>query len=406
MPARFSYRIPLMTTAIADDAGGARESGRGPITWYCYLLLGYFTYLISIQGNILPFLRVELDLSYRVVSLHTSAIAAGVILVSLVGDRVVRRFGRRPMLAISVLASASAALLLTLAPATWASLGTSFLFGLIGGFIPVMVPAILSDIHGAKRDVAFAESNAMAYVFAVMAPVLTGVCVWLAWSWRLAVLAGAIAGLVVVVSFVRYPTPDSLETRDSAASPLPLAFWCYWVVLGMSVAVEFSILLWAPTYFEQAVGLAPSSAALAAAAFFAGMLIGRLVGTGLFHVFATRRLFLAAVATTLAGFAAYWGTTVPAVSIGGLFVVGLGIALLFPLALSFAIGAATNAADRASARVMLAPGLAILISPPLLGAVADDAGLRIAQLMTPAFMILALIAFLVGEVFVRHRQAA
>ena len=86
----------------------------------------------------------------------------------------------------------------------------------------------------------------------------------------------------------------------------------------------------------------------------------------------------------------------PAVSIAGLFIVGLGISLLFPLALSFAMGSAGAAADRASTRVMLAPGLAILVSPPLLGAIADRSGLGLAQLTTPVFMVLAVLAFLIG----------
>ena len=70
---------PVAQTDAALDAG-VRPGGRDAVTWYSYLLLGYFTYVVSIQGNILPFLRDELDLSYRAVSLHTSAIAVGIIL--------------------------------------------------------------------------------------------------------------------------------------------------------------------------------------------------------------------------------------------------------------------------------------------------------------------------------------
>ena len=37
---------------------------RTPLTWYAYLLSGFFTFIINIQGNIIPFLRDELRLSY------------------------------------------------------------------------------------------------------------------------------------------------------------------------------------------------------------------------------------------------------------------------------------------------------------------------------------------------------
>ena len=44
-----------------------REGGikRGPVTWYCYMMTGFFMYLLAIQGNIIPFLRSELHLSLR-----------------------------------------------------------------------------------------------------------------------------------------------------------------------------------------------------------------------------------------------------------------------------------------------------------------------------------------------------
>lgn len=386
--------------APVDDHRGFR---RGPITWYAYLLLGGFTYVLSIQGNIIPFLKVELDLSYAAVSLHTSALAAGMLIVGSVGERVVRRFGRRVVFAAGGLGAAVALLLLTVAAATWASLGASFLFGLAGAFIPAMLNAILSEIHGPRRAIAYTEANAVAYLFSIMAPLLTAFFVWIGWGWRPAVLAGAVAIFVVVASFARHPMPASQRTRDSSATPLPLAYWFYWAVLGLSVAVEFSIMLWAPAVFEQIIGLSAASAALAVASFFAGMLIARIVGAILIRVFTTRRLFFTAAVTTLIGFAAYWGFTTPAVAIAGLFVVGLGVALLFPLALSFAMGSAGAAADRAGARVVLAPGLAILVTPPLLGTIADSTGLHIAQLATPVFTLLAVAAFLAGQIASRRQ---
>ena len=41
-------------------------------------MYGFFMYLLTIQGNIIPFLRSELYLGYGAVSLHSSAFAAGV----------------------------------------------------------------------------------------------------------------------------------------------------------------------------------------------------------------------------------------------------------------------------------------------------------------------------------------
>jgi len=390
-----------MTTA--PETGFLRQGvRRDAVTWYCYLLLGYFTYLVSIQGNILPFLQAELGLSYGAVSLHTSAIAVGIISIGLVGDRIVRRFGRSRMLIVGALGAAFAATLLALAPAAWASIASCVLIGLLGAFIPAIVPAVFSDLFGDSQDIAITESNAVAYAFAIMAPIIAGASAALGWNWRTVPLAGVLMGIVVVAAFFGRAIPENPRAQESAATRLPPAFWAYWAMLGCTVAVEFSVLLWAPAYLERVVGLSPSAAALGAGAFFAAMLIGRTVGIGLIRAFDGRAIFLGVAATTLAGFTAYWGSANPTVVLVGLFVVGLGVALLFPLTLGFAIGAAGAAADRASTRVMLAPGLAILLNPPLLGAIADGVGLRLAQLTMPVFMILAVVAFVVAERLARR----
>src|SRR5471032_1862930 len=68
---------------------------RTRLTWYGYLLSGFFTFIISIQGNIIPFLRDELQLSYAAVGLHPSALAAGMIATGFFTERVLAALGRR-----------------------------------------------------------------------------------------------------------------------------------------------------------------------------------------------------------------------------------------------------------------------------------------------------------------------
>src|SRR6267154_2102288 len=68
---------------------------RTRLTWYAYLLSGFFTFIISIQGNIIPCLRDELRLSYATVSLHPSALAAGMMATGLLTERVLAAIGRR-----------------------------------------------------------------------------------------------------------------------------------------------------------------------------------------------------------------------------------------------------------------------------------------------------------------------
>src|ERR1700749_3017647 len=68
---------------------------RTRLTWYAYLLSGFFTFIISIQGEIIPFLRDELGLSYALVSLHPSALAARMMATGLYTERLIAANGRR-----------------------------------------------------------------------------------------------------------------------------------------------------------------------------------------------------------------------------------------------------------------------------------------------------------------------
>jgi MFS transporter, DHA1 family, inner membrane transport protein len=393
--------VVIAATVSAIDQSMRRDLA----TWYSYLALGFFTYLLTIQGNILPFLKQELDLSYRVVSLHSAAIAAGMIAVGLLGDRVVRRFGRRVALALGAMGAAAGAVLLCLAPFAWASIASCALIGALGALIPAVVPALLADLHGPRRHVAITEASAASYAFAMTAPLLTSLSIAVLAGWRPAVLAGALLGVLILVACRRAAIVDAVRTDTSAATSLPVAYWAYWCLLVTVIAIEFCVLLWAPTFLGRVAGLPQAHAASAAAAFALAMLLGRTAGSGVVRHVRPQRLFAIALLVTALGFLLYWGAGTPLLAVIGLFVLGLGVALLYPLTLGFAIGAAGERGDTASARFMLAAGLAIASMPVLLGALADEVGLRSAHLLVPALAAIALVCFRVAQALERSPTA-
>jgi MFS family permease len=384
--------------SIYSDAAAPPGLTRTGITWFAYFSLAYQTYLISMQGNILPFLKADLQLTYGQVSLHTSAIAIGAFVAGSIGDRIIRFFGRNAVLPVAVLGSALGALLLCYAGAAWQSVGACLVIGVASSFIPAMTSAILYDLYGDRRDIAYAESNTLCYAFAIVGPLVIGLAAWMNWNWRVGMLLGAVVGVAIVLAFRNTRIPEGERTSGKTGVKLPPSYWAYFTLLGLGVALEFAALLWAPSYLETVVGLSRPAAAAGAGAFFAAMLVGRAVGIWLFRLFSTRALFFAAMATIVAGFLLYWlATDVPGLAVAGLFILGLGIANLFPIIIGFAMNTAGAATDRASARALVGTGLAILVSPPLLGAVADHSGLHAAQLMMPVYVVAALAVYFVAR---------
>jgi fucose permease len=135
------------------------------------------------------------------------------------------------------------------------------------------------------------------------------------------------------------------------------------------------------------IGLSAAAASTALSSNLLGILIGRLLGARI-----TRRsgrsvsLLYASLAITGAGFVLFWLTDQPALAILGLFLCGVGIANLYPLALALTLEAAPGQEDRANARSQLVLGVAAAASPYLLGSVADRLGLATAFALEPVLI--------------------
>jgi len=168
------------------------------------------------------------------------------------------------------------------------------------------------------------------------------------------------------------------------------------------VALEMTMLLWSPAYLEQVAGLPRATAVTAAAAFPAAMLLGRSAGIVLVRRVAPAILYPATICLIAPGFLAFWGGFAAPVAVFGLFLAGLAVALLYPLSLSFAVGAAGPAGNAASARSGFAAGTAVLTAPIALGALADHVGLSRAYLIAPMLAAAILLCFVAARAMERR----
>jgi fucose permease len=110
----------------------------------------------------------------------------------------------------------------------------------------------------------------------------------------------------------------------------------------------------------------------------------------------TGPLLLTAAVIVAVGFPVFWLARSPGVALTGLFILGLGVANLFPFTLSAATSVAPGMANTASARVSMGGGLAILVTPQILGSAADQIGIQwafgIAGLLCVGVLVIAFVA--------------
>jgi fucose permease len=130
------------------------------------------------------------------------------------------------------------------------------------------------------------------------------------------------------------------------------------------------------------------------------MLTGRILGSRLARRLSGGILLLVTLCVAFAGFPLFWLSAVPVLSLLGLFVVGLGVGSIYPLAIAVGVAAAPGRTDTATARLGLAGGSAILTAPFVLGAVADRVGIERAYgIVVPllfAAVVLTLVAWRMG----------
>jgi len=355
-----------------------------------YAFLAFYSFFVNVFGPITPFIKDELGLSYTAASLHFSAFAAGMLIAGLTANWVIGQVGRLNTAWIGAFGISAGTLILIAGRTPLMTVGASFVMGLLGTLILVVVPAALSERHGELRAAALTESNVIASLVVMAAPLSVGLSVRLTGDWRPACVLAACVPIVMFLLLrrVTLPATDPRPVeRGPARLPLPALYWVYWVAIVLAVAVEFCMIYWSADYLEKRAGLAKADAAQAVSVFVGGMILGRLAGSRLVHRFPTARVVIGSVLLAGFGFALFWTAGGTLAILAGVFVTGVGVASLYPLILALAIGAAHGEPDRASATATLASGTAILTLPLVLGRLADQFGIRPAYSVVGALLL-------------------
>lgn len=342
------------------------------------MLLGLFAYLETSLGPAMPFIRAQLGLGYAEASLNFSAFAVGAVGVGLTGEMWLRRLGRDQALWGGIAGMIVGVLLVAFSPGLAGTIVGAFAMGSFGTVSLIANQAVLSDLHGEQRTIALTESNVAATATAVMAPLVIGGFAAAGFAWQAGVVLTVPWVLLLWWTFrdVRFPRVLPGARHRDGGQHLPVAFWVLCLVLFLVSAVEWCIAYWGADFLASVAGFPRATAATAMTLFFVAMAGGRIIGSRLARRYRGVNLLAVAIVIALVGFLLYWLAPVPALSLMGLFVTGFGIANLYPLTVAVATGAAPDLVDRATARLAVAAGTALLTAPLVVGAVSDAAGMR------------------------------
>jgi hypothetical protein len=206
------------------------------------------------------------------------------------------------------------------------------------------------------------------------------------------------AGVALAALATRLLLPSRADAVPAAGARRPRATVLADLVGGWSGrvlalgALGFCLLLaegsaydWAAVYLRDGVGAAPGAAAAGVAAFAAAMTIGRLAGDRVAAWLGPVVAFRSGALLAGTGFGASLLVGTPAAGLVGLGLLGAGLSLTFPLAIS-AAGRLGGSAATAVARVSTLGYLGAFVGPGLIGALAGPFGLP-AALALPAVLV-------------------
>jgi len=371
---------------------------RDRLTLLAYGMAISFGFGVSVMGPAMPAMREDLGLSRTIGGLHFTALAVGAIVAGFLVDRFSATWGRRNVFWLGGTGVALGTLLIGLGWHPVVTMCGAIVVGFAGISLVTSSEAALADRHPVHRPVALTEVNIAISVGSVIPALLVGGSLAIGAGWRPPLVLPL---LILVLHRLVYRAeifPPLVATGPARITgELPGAYWFFWAAFVPSVAAEWSLGAWGAGYLVDVAGTSEGAASFLMAAFFGAMLVGRFIGGGLARVIGPMLLLAGTSAVGLGGFLLFWASESVVVVVGGLLVAGLGISMQFPMLLSLAIGTAPQRVDTASARISISSGASILVGPLLLGAIADQAGLRSAFAVVPGLFVVVFVLAALGR---------
>lgn len=353
-----------------------------------------------------PEIRANLGISYGTLGAAMAMWSIGALALGLFAAALMRRYGSARVATLAMLASAAAMLAAGAASHVWVFAAALFVVGVTDAWVDVAQNAHGLQVQKLYRRSILNSFHALWSIGAVTGGLIGGLFAGLGWAvpWQFTLSLG----IVIVVNLVAYPlllkkdvaTPaDVDEAAAESAVPqhtpltkIPVRTWAVLVALTV-IAIgggwaEDAASTWSASYMQDQLLAGAGLAAFAFIAMQGCQFIGRLLGDGMVDRWGQRAVARAGGALVAVGmglalaFPSPWGTIV------GFGAAGFGVATLIPGAMHAADEIPGLREGTGLTILSWLLRLAFLLSPPVVGAIADATSLRAGLTLVPIFGVL------------------
>jgi len=313
------------------------------LTWLAYACLFVEGINAGWIGPFLPEISELVHVSIDNAGLIVSATAAGYLVALLAAGETSHRWSAQKTLAASMLLVSAGLFGLSVAPALIGMLCAAFVAGLGYGAIDVASNAVVVDLNRESLAAALNYLHVMFGVGALLGPILAGFA--LASQLRYSIMFGAGSAFSGLIALLLATTPTIeariVTVRGDGFLPMltrPL-IWVLGAVLFLYVGAETGIGAWLFLYLRTSAALSKSLASWGVSLYWAGLIIGRLIGGRLARYIAAREFTMLAGAVSAAALVVLIAApTMRALAAPMIVLIGFGYGPIFPNMI--AVGAA------------------------------------------------------------------
>ncbi|MGU3432347.1 MFS transporter [Actinomycetes bacterium M1A6_2h] len=337
-----------------------------------------------------PAIKAELGLTNTVYGIALAMFPLGALVSGLAAGLLVRRCRSSRVAVAGTIVTGVGVVAAGVSPTAVALAASLFLAGAADS-----ITDVAQNAHGLRVQRAYGRSilnsfHAVWSIGAVTGGVMGGAAA--GFEIPLGIHLGTSTVLMSLIAvgcyFLMLPGPEPLSKNsdgpESSVSPRLLILSALVVIAVCGALVEDAGNSWAAVYLNENLGAAPAVAALGFVALVGAQTVGRLLGDRLVDRFGQRSVARAGGTIAAVGMGA--ALAIPSVpgTILGFAAAGFGVATLVPAAMSGADDLPGLRHGTGLAIVSWLMRIGFLMSPPVVGLVADSAGLRVGLVVVPA----------------------
>lgn len=361
-------------------------------------------------GSFIPFLRETYGFSYDLSGILLSCQSIGNLVAVLIAGFLPIYLGRRR--SILVLAVWMAVGYLIFASGIGSPIVLIFaclMTGIARGGNANFSNTMISTLPGDKATRGYNLLHGCFAVGALLSPLLLILCItlWPAYGWR--IMAGGL-GLLAVSQIILYAKMElppesgakSIKTVDRSFLKVK-QFWLGAAMLFFYISTEYAIVGWMVTYFQDIGVLTAEQSQLMNSLLWLIIFIGRMVGAAITGKISRSTLLLIDGVGFFAFFLLMFFSRTPLPIIIGIIGIGFFMATIYPTA--FAFGSDCIKGNDLGASTMIFTGsVGGIITPAIVGFVAEQAGIRAGMGVVVMLTALLLVSIFLSVMSARKKQ--